>query len=212
MGSTFCNCHEGSTNSYSRMDQPTMLGKEAKCDDYPVRSLDSEDVPIWGEATLPEKGYLLMAAIQQDRQCGEYIPYLYHLPIASLTPGSTIQGNTYVANANGGVIAIPPKQVRAGYTYNNRPNDMRLATLNDEEFLKAQYIVLAQNDAQSYIIQGTGFYTFSAGHDYIPGYTYYLGENGEPTTDSSYVDGVRQKLFEVIDQRTILINIQTEKE
>ena len=207
-----CSCEKGGTNSYTRMDYPQVHTKTKDCDDYPIKSLDTADLPVWGDSVLPPNGYLLMSSVQKDTRCGDEVPYYFHLPIASLTPGSTVQGNTYKANGNGATIVVPEQQVKAGYTYNNAPNDIRYAENHEDEFVKAQYIILAQSDNGSYIIQGSGFYTFAGGHKYIVGYTYYLGENGDPTTDSTFYNGVRQKLFEVIDQRTILINIETERE
>lgn len=181
----------------------------SKCDDYPVDNIDAENVPVWGKNVLPDEGYLLMAAKQIDQQCGRALPFLYHLPIHMVTPGGTFQTNTYSANGNGFAQEWEANQVRAGYTYNNTPNDIRLANAGET---KAQYLILKKDDTVSgnYIIQGTGFYTFTGGHNYIPGYAYYLGNNGQPTTSSSYLGGFRQHLFEVIDSSTILINIYTE--
>ena len=181
------------------------------CDDYPVNNIDAEDVPVWGKNVLPEEGYLLMAAKQADQQCGRALPFLYHLPIHMVTPGGTFQGNTYSANGNGFAIEWAANQIRAGYTYNNTPNDIRLADIAEKP---AQYLILKKDDTISgnYILQGAGFYTFAGGHEYIPGYAYYLGANGQPTTDTSYTSGLRQHLFEVIDKSTILINIYTENE
>ena len=207
-----CSCEKGQTNSFTKRDFPNVHTQTKSCDDYPIKSLDANDVPVWGDSVLPSNGYLWMTSVQRDSRCGDEIPYLYQLPISSLTPGSTIQGNTYKANGNGATIAVPEQQVKAGYTYNNAPNDIRFAENHEDEFVRAQYIILSQAENGAYNIQGSGFYTFPGGHKYIIGYTYYLGENGDPTTDSSFFNGVRQKLFEVIDQRTILINIETEKE
>lgn len=180
----------------------------SKCDDYPINSIDAEDIPRWEKTTLPAEGYLLMAAVQKDQQCGRNLPFLYHLPLGMVTPGGTLQTNTYILDGNGFMGDWDANQVRAGYTYNNTPNDIRLA--GDSP---AQYIILKRETVDgTYAIQGSGFYTFPAGHAYIPGYAYYLGENGQPTTDSSFRDGRRQHLFEVVDAMTILINIYTERE
>ena len=181
----------------------------SKCNDYPVNNIDAEDVPVWGKTVLPDEGYLLMAAKMVDQQCGRALPFLYHLPIHMVTPGGTFQTNTYSLPGNGFSQEWAANQVRAGYTYNNTPNDIRLADVVEKP---AQYLILKKDDTISgnYIIQGNGFYTFTGGHDYIPGYAYYLGENGQPTTDTVYINGRRQHLFEVVDSSTILINIHIE--
>lgn len=183
----------------------------SKCNDYPINNIDAEDVPVWGKTVLPDDGYLLMAAKQIDQQCGRALPFLYHLPIGRVTPGGTFQTNTYSLPGNGFTGEWEANQVRAAFTYNNTPNDIRLATIGDS---LAQYLVLKKDDTVdgNYIIQGNGFYTFVGGHNYVPGYAYYLGIGGVPTTDSTFIDGTRQHLFEVVDSSTILINIYTENE
>lgn len=183
----------------------------SKCNDYPINNIDAEDVPVWGKNVLPDEGYLLMAAKLVDQQCGRALPFLYHLPINMVTPGGTFQTNTYSANGNGFTSEWAANQVRAGYTYNNTPNDIRFADIVEK---LAQYLILKKDDGISgnYIIQGNGFYTFTGGHEYIPGYAYYLGDNGQPTTETAYVNGRRQHLFEVIDKSTILINIYIEND
>lgn len=181
------------------------------CNDYPVRAIPGEEIPTWGKNTLPEEGYLLMAAVQKDQQCGRNLPYLYHLPINQLTPGATFQSNTYSARANGSTIAVPADQVVPAFVYSNTPNDIRVAK-NGESF--AQFMVLSKDETidGNLIIQNGGFYTFPSGHKYIPGFVYYLGTDGKPTTNGAFVEGKRQKLFTVIDGRTISIDLQEEKE
>lgn len=182
----------------------------SKCSDYPINSIDAEDIPRWGKTTLPDEGYLLMAAVQKDQQCGRNLPFLYHLPLGMVTPGGTFQTNTYSANGNGYNGDWDKNQVRAGFVYNNTPNDIRLASADHP----AQFIILGKDEAVdgNYVIQGSGFYTFPSSHSYITGYSYYLGADGQPTTNSDFSEGVRQHLFEAIDPMTILINIYTEQE
>lgn len=182
----------------------------SKCSDYPVNSIDAEDVPVWGKTTLPEEGFLLMAAVQKDQQCGRNLPFLYHLPINRVTPGATFQTNTYSLPGNGFIDSWESNQVRAGYVYNNTPNDIRYASTEN----KAQFILLGKDETidGNYLIQGSGFYTFVGGHSYVPGYAYYVGTDGVPTTNTSYTNGTRQHLFEAIDTSTILINIYNETE
>lgn len=182
----------------------------SKCNDYPVNSIDAQDIPKWGMSKLPDEGYLLMAAVQKSQQCGRNLPFLYHLPIGMVTPGGTFQTNTYSANGNGFRGDWATNQVRAGFVYNNTPNDIRYAS--DDH--AAQFILLGKDEAVegNYLIQGSGFYTFPSTHSYIPGMTYYLADNGEPSTSADFRDGQRQHLFDVIDSNTILINIYTERE
>lgn len=185
----------------------------SSCNDYPVNNIDAQDIPTWGKNVLPEDGYLLMAAVQKDRQCGRDLPFLYHLPLHMITPGGTFQANTYSANGNGFDGNWPVNQVRAGFVYNNTPNDIRYAA-NSTTYQRAQFIIVKRDETISgnYIVMASGAYTFQGGHSYVPGYSYYLGANGEPTTDGAYKNGVRQHLFDVIDRSTILVNVYEEKE
>lgn len=183
----------------------------SKCDDYPINNIDAEDVPTWGKSVLPDEGYLLMAAKEKDAHCGRVLPFLYHLPLGMITPGKTFQSNSYSINGVGFDEEWPTNQVRGAYTYAGERADVRFADITSN---KAQYLLAKKDETQrgNYIALGGGFYTFPAGHQYIPGYSYYLGEDGLPTTDDSYVDGHRQHLFEAVDTMTILINIYTENE
>ena len=53
------------------------------------------------------------------------------------------------------------------------------------------------------LVQANGFLTIPAGHQYIKLQQYYLGENGQPVTDSSITG---QKLFFVLDDYTLNVN------
>lgn len=182
------------------------------CNDYPIRLVPGEDIPNWEQPKLPEEGYLLMVSNQLDHQCGETLPMLYHLPISMLTPGGSFQPNVYSADSHGLSLSLPSNQVRAAYVYSNTPYDIRLAKPERNSY--AQFLILGVDKANegNLLIQNSAFYTFPSGHDYIPGYTYYLGQDGVPTSASDYHGGVRQKLFTVIDRRTIAIDIDLEKE
>lgn len=183
-----------------------------KCD-YPLRTFAGMDVPVWGQTHLPDEGYLLMAAIRKDQTCGRDEPYLYHLPLRTLSPNGTFS-NDYSLEGRGAAIVVPRNEVLAGYTYQSAPNDIRLATLEDSTYRRPQYLIIEADEAAagSYIIQGTGVYTFPSSHKYLTGYTYFLGKDGKPTTDNSFINGKRVHLFEVIDIRTIIININEEQE
>ena len=173
-----------------------------KCNDFPIRHINSKDIPVWGEELLPQSAQLLMFVTEQDKQCGQYMPFCYKLPAGFLSPASGQKSNMTTINGNGGTITVPDGQVRAAYVYNNTPNDIRLADSGDS--LPAQFLVLGKNtaDPEKYDIIVDGIYTFPNGHQYIIGYTYYLGLLGQPTTEDT-----GQPLFYVLDRNKIRVHL-----
>lgn len=67
----------------------------------------------------------------------------------------------------------------------------------------AQFLMVANYTNGKMLVQTTGFLTIPAGHQYIVGETYYLGDNGQPVTDSSITG---QKLFTVLSDTVLNIN------
>lgn len=103
---------------------------------------------------------------------------------------------------NGAIITVPDGQVRAGYVYNNLPNDIRLADTDDGT--KPMFLILGKNaeDPEKYDIIVDGIYRFNSGHEYVVGYTYYLGLLGQPTTEDT-----GQPLFDVLDSNKIRVHL-----
>lgn len=173
-----------------------------KCEDFPIRHIDTRDIPVWGEDTLPQSATLLMLLNEQDQSCGQYMPFAYKLPASFLSPASGNRSNTTTLPGNGASITVPEGQVRAGYVYNGTPNDIRLADTDDGT--KPMFLILGKNtsDPEQYDIIVDGIYKFSSGHEYIVGYTYYLGLLGQPTTeDTGY------PLFDVLDKNKIRVRV-----
>lgn len=172
------------------------------CEQFPIRHIDSKDIPVWSGETLPDSASLLMFVTEQDQQCGQYLPFVYKLPTSMLIPSGTDDGNTASLPGNGATIVVPDGQVRAGYVYNNAPNDIRLA--DKEEGTKPMFLITGQNAADSsrYDIVTDGIYRFPNGHSYVIGYTYYLDVLGQPTTEDTGI-----ALFEVLDSNRIRVKI-----
>lgn len=172
------------------------------CNDFPIRHIDSKDIPVWGEDLLPQSAQLLMFVTERDMNCGQFMPFIYKLPAGFLSPASGAKSNMTTLNGNGASIIVPEGQVRAGYVYNNTPNDIRLADSEDET--KPQFLILGKNtsDESKYDIVVDGIYTFPNGHEYVVGYTYYLGLLGQPTTENTGFP-----LFDVLDNRKIHVHL-----
>lgn len=173
-----------------------------QCNDFPIRHIDSKDIPVWGEETLPQSATLLMLVTEQDKECGKYLPFAYKLPASSLSPASGNRSNMTTLAGNGATITVPEGQVRAGFVYNNTPNDIRLADTDDGT--TPQFLILGRNatDPEQYDVIVDGIYKFDAGHEYVVGYTYYLGLLGQPTTENTGVP-----LFDVLSKTKIRVRL-----
>lgn len=172
------------------------------CNNFPVRHINSKDIPVWGEETLPQSATLLMLVTEQDKECGKYLPFAYKLPASFVSPSAASASNITTLAGNGASITVPEGQVRAAYVYNNSPNDIRLADSDDGT--KPQFLLLGKNasDTSMYDIVTDGIYKFDGGHDYVIGYTYYLGLLGQPTTENTGTP-----LFDVLDKNKIRVRL-----
>ena len=173
-----------------------------QCNDFPIRHIDSKDIPVWGEETLPQSATLLMLVTEQDQECGKYLPFAYKLPAGFLSPASGNRSNMTTLAGNGATITVPEGQVRAGFVYNNTPNDIRLADTDDGT--KPQFLILGRNatDPEQYDVIVDGIYQFDTGHEYVVGYTYYLGLLGQPTTENTGIP-----LFDVLSKTKIRVRL-----
>lgn len=173
-----------------------------RCNDYPIRHIESRDIPVWGEDTLPQSAQLLMFVTEKDSQCGGYMPFVYKLPAGFLSPASGQHSNMATLDGNGASIIVPDGQLRAGFVYNNTPNDIRLADSEDQT--KPQFLIIGKNtsDPEKYDIVVNGIYKFPNGHEYVIGYTYYLGLLGQPTTENT-----GYPLFDVLDRFKINVHL-----
>ena len=178
------------------------MDKTDKCNSFPIRHIQSKDIPVWGEDLLPQSAQLLMFVTEKDQQCGQYMPFIYKLPAGFLSPASGQHSNMTTLDGNGASITVPEGQVRAGFVYNNTPNDIRLADTDDHT--KPQFLILGKNtsDESKYDVVVDGIYKFPNGHEYVPGYTYYLGLLGQPTTENT-----GQPLFDVLDKYKISVHL-----
>ena len=172
------------------------------CEDFPIRHIDSKYIPVWSEELLPSSAQLLMFVTEQDKQCGQYMPFAYKLPTSFLSPASGTRSNMTTLDGNGATIVVPDRQVRAGFVYNNTPNDIRLADTDDGT--KPMFLIIGQNtsDTSKYDVVVDGIYTFPNGHEYVVGYTYYLGLLGQPTTEDTGIP-----LFDVLDKYKIRVHL-----
>ena len=60
------------------------MDKTTQCNSFPVRHINSKDIPVWGEETLPQSAQLLMFVTEKDMECGQFMPFIYKLPAGFL--------------------------------------------------------------------------------------------------------------------------------
>lgn len=176
------------------------MSKVRECID---ENLQFEDLAIWDKLPLPE-GYIPFGAKFRDEMCGEEIYTPFALPIRLLKPSLESEANVYTVRKNGATFDydLSEHRVIAAYVDKIQPHTVTKASDGDS---KAFFLVLGldRTEPDNYRVVSSGPYRFPDGHDYIIGATYYLGEDGEPTTTVT-----TQKLFDVIDQTRIDVKIQ----
>ena len=157
-----------------------------------VADLDIDDL-----ATTPD--YFLGIRAVESPTDGSTIYTPVRVPGARVMPTGNL-ANVTALTSNNQALEIPEKQVLGGY-YDAQPggNIMKLA----DSTHAAQFLMIGNYTNGKVLVQATGFLTFPQGHQYIPLQQYYLGDDGQPVTDSS-VTG--QKLFFVLDDYTLNVN------
>lgn len=158
-----------------------------------VADLDIDDL-----ATTPD--YFLGIRAVESPTDGNTIYTPVRVPGARVMPTGNL-ANVIAMTSNNPSLEIPEKQALAGY-YDAQPggNIMKLA----DSTHAAQFLMLGNYTNGKILIQTTGFLTFPQGHNYIPLVDYWLGENGQPVTDSSITG---QHLFVPLDDHTLSIDL-----
>lgn len=157
-----------------------------------VADLDIDDL-----ATIPD--YFLGIRAVESPTDGNTIYTPVRVPGARVMPTGNL-ANVTALTSNNPTLEIPEGQVLAGY-YDAQPggNIMKLA----DSTHSAMFLMVGNYTNGKILVQTTGFLTFPQGHQFIPLQQYYLGDNGEPVTDSTITG---QKLFIPLDEYTLNIN------
>lgn len=168
------------------------------CNNKPYTIQHILDVDIDDLATVPD--YFIGVRTVEDPSTGVTIGTPVRIPGARVMPTGNL-ANVIALDSNNTSLEIPENQVLAGYL-DSQPggNIMRLA----DGTHNAQFLMIKNYTNGKILVQTVGFLTIPAGHQYIPLTDYWLGENGQPVTDSS-VTG--QHLFMPLDNYTLSVNI-----
>ena len=168
-----------------------------ECNKKPYTIQHILDVDVDDLATTPD--YFIGVRTVEDPSTGTTIATPVRIPGTRVMPTGNL-ANVVALDTNNPALEIPEGQVLAGY-YDAQPggNVMRLA----DSTHPAQFLMLGSYANGKMLVQATGFLTFPNGHQYIGNQTYYLGDDGQPVTDST-VTG--QKLFTVLSDSVINID------
>lgn len=163
-----------------------------------VKTVNIADVAIDTLASLPD--YFLAERDITDDATGNVVRTPVRVPSATIFPNAN-NDNVIGLAINNNAITVPENQVRAGYIQNMPgANVMQYADATH----KALFLMLGLHTDNIMRIQNAGFVIIPEGHSYIPGSTYYVGENGEPVTDST-ISG--QKLFTPLSSTVLALHI-----
>lgn len=171
--------------------------KDCNCNKKPYTVEHILDVDIDDLATIPD--YFVGVRTVEDPSTGAVKATPVRVPGARVMPTGNL-ANVIAINTNNTALEIPENQVLGGYL-DTQPggNVMRLADATHA----AQFLMIGNYTNEKMLIQTTGFLTIPAGHSYIPLQQYWLGEDGQPVTDSSITG---QKLFMPLDDYVLSIN------
>ena len=143
--------------------------------------------------------YFLAERDVLDPATGNTVRSIVRVPGKKLFPNANMD-NIITLTANNHSITVPENQVRAVYVANeNNSAVMHYATKEHPATM------LAVGTMGDYILaQASGFVNIPEGHGLIISAQYYVGNNGEPVTDSTITG---QKLFIPVSSTKLLINM-----
>jgi hypothetical protein len=181
------------------------------CDNPPCKDteqIESSDLPVYDKATLPTDAKLILLVDQPDYDNGGQVNVAYRLPLSRVMPGSAPQHVAYSLSDVDAGITIPDEEIVPAYVESFGNFDLKRAQANSST-TKAKFLIvgLDPNVDGSYIIQGSGFFSFPTVHGYNVGQTYYLSDSTPGGVTTTPPSGIAQPLFTAVDQKTILIQI-----
>lgn len=155
------------------------------CNKPRVKTVNIADVAIDNTGVLPD--YFLAEKDVEDATTGNIKRTPVRVRSTDIFPNAN--NDNVIALPINNTITVPENQVRAGYI----KNEVGMPTMQYASTSHAAVFLMLGEHADNLMrIQNTGFVNIPEGHQYIIDATYYLGDNGEPTTDSTITG---QKLF-----------------
>lgn len=167
------------------------------CNKPRVKTINIADVAIDNIAELPQ--FFLAERDVEDIATGNITRTPVRVRSSDIFPNANNDNVIALAINNDG-ITVPENQVRAGYIKNDiGANTMQYAGTSNA----AVFLMLGKHADNLMRVQNTGFVNIPEGHQYVVAADYWLGENGEPVTDSTITG---QHLFVPISSTKLAIN------
>lgn len=161
----------------------------------PIKALHIQEFDVFTLEQLPT--YILAEDNITDPATGDTLSQLVRVPSAKLFPTGNLD-NIFALETNNPDIAVPEAQVRAvRMTAVGGTGIMEYADATHE----AQFLAIGEQAGQMLCISH-GILNLP-NHEYILGASYFAGENGVPTTDSTS----GQLLFTVVSRNKILVRL-----
>lgn len=155
------------------------------CNKPRVKTVNIADVAIDNTGVLPD--YFLAEKDVEDATTGNIRRTPVRVRSTDIFPNAN--NDNVIALPINNTITVPENQVRAGYI----KNEVGMPTMQYAGTSHAAVFLMLGEHADNLMrVQNTGFVNIPEGHQYIIDAVYYVGENGEPTTDSTITG---QKLF-----------------
>lgn len=170
---------------------------DCDCNRKPYAVMGISEVDIDDLATAPD--YFLGVRSLLDESTGRTILSPVRVPGAKVMPTGNM-ANVIALETNNTALAIPENQVRAGYMDIQPGGNIMKYAGNGHA---AEFLMLGDYTNGKMLVQQTGFLRINGGHSYIVGTQYYLGTDGEPTTDNTITG---QKLFKPLDDFILSVN------
>ena len=163
-----------------------------------VKTINISDVAVDNLATLPD--YFLAERDVEDVATGNIVRTPVRVRSSDIFPNAN-NDNVVAVAINNTAIVVPENQVRAGYV----KNEVGMPTMQYASASHpARFLMIGKHADNLMRVQNTGFVNIPESHQYIIDAQYYVGENGEPTTDATITG---QKLFVPISNTKLAVNM-----
>lgn len=173
-----------------------------------IEQVNSGDIPVWNKNYLPEEAHIIMLVEEENFDYGGTISAAYRLPLDRIVANNTKQGNIFTVVDIDAQITIPEGAIVPAYIESFEPYSLKRAQASSQT-TKARFLILSvnQNVDGGYVVQSSGYYTFTEPHQYSVGQLYYLSATTTGGVTTIAPSPIAQPLFYVIDNQTIQILI-----
>ena len=161
------------------------------------------DLPTWDNQHVPD--YFLMEMGVEDEETGNIVRSIVRTPSGLIIPNGNFD-NVNILQTNNVAVdeaihnAVENNTILGGYVVNEGATTViRLA---DKDHAP-QFMMIGEIEEGQAMIQRVGFVNIYEGHHYIIGAQYYIGENGEPVTNSES----GYKLFIPLSNSKLMLNM-----